>query len=43
MAEMEQLETAIDSYKTVYGFYPPSNPGYPAIRYQGRDVQSALL
>jgi prepilin-type N-terminal cleavage/methylation domain-containing protein len=26
--EMEQLETAIDSYKATYGFYPPSNPGY---------------
>jgi prepilin-type N-terminal cleavage/methylation domain-containing protein len=29
--EMEQLETAIDSYKAVYGFYPPSNPGYPGV------------
>ena len=28
-AEMAQLETAIDRYKTAYGFYPPSNPGYP--------------
>ncbi len=26
--EMEQLETAIDSYKATYGFYPPSNVGY---------------
>ena len=26
--EMEQLETAIDSYKAAYGFYPPSNPFY---------------
>src|SRR5258708_18673962 len=26
-AEMAQLEAAIDSYHTVYGFYPPSNPG----------------
>lgn len=25
-AEMAQLETAIDSYKAVYGFYPPDNP-----------------
>ena len=25
---MAQLETAIDSYKAAYGFYPPSNPGY---------------
>jgi prepilin-type N-terminal cleavage/methylation domain-containing protein len=25
-AEMAQLETAIDSYKAVYGYYPPSNP-----------------
>ncbi len=24
-AEMAQLETAIDNYKSVYGFYPPSN------------------
>jgi prepilin-type N-terminal cleavage/methylation domain-containing protein len=24
-AEMAQLETAIDSYKAAYGFYPPSN------------------
>jgi prepilin-type N-terminal cleavage/methylation domain-containing protein len=24
-AEMEQLETAIDSFKAAYGFYPPSN------------------
>ena len=31
MAEMEQLETAIDSYKATYGFYPPSNPGYPGV------------
>jgi prepilin-type N-terminal cleavage/methylation domain-containing protein len=29
-AEMAQLETAIDSYKATYGFYPPSNPNYPA-------------
>jgi len=28
--EMAQIETAIDSYKAAYGFYPPSNPGYPA-------------
>jgi prepilin-type N-terminal cleavage/methylation domain-containing protein len=27
-AEMAQLETAIDSYKAAYGFYPPSNPKY---------------
>jgi len=26
--EMEQLETAIDSYKAAYGFYPPSNQFY---------------
>jgi len=29
-AEMAQLETAIESYKSAYGFYPPSNPNYPA-------------
>ncbi len=27
-AEMAQIETAIDSYKAAYGFYPPSNPKY---------------
>lgn len=27
-SEMAQLETAIDSFKAAYGFYPPSNPGY---------------
>src|SRR5450432_2820082 len=27
--EMEQIETAIDSYKTAYGFYPPSNNSNP--------------
>jgi hypothetical protein len=26
---MALLETAIDRYKTAYGFYPPSNPLYP--------------
>jgi prepilin-type N-terminal cleavage/methylation domain-containing protein len=26
-AEMAQLETAIDSYHSVYGVYPPDNPG----------------
>jgi prepilin-type N-terminal cleavage/methylation domain-containing protein len=26
-AEMAQIETAIDSYKAAYGFYPPDNPG----------------
>jgi prepilin-type N-terminal cleavage/methylation domain-containing protein len=26
--EMEQVATAIDSYKTAYGFYPPSNQYY---------------
>jgi prepilin-type N-terminal cleavage/methylation domain-containing protein len=26
-AEMAQLETAIDRYKSAYGFYPPDNPG----------------
>jgi prepilin-type N-terminal cleavage/methylation domain-containing protein len=25
-AEMAQIETAIESYKATYGFYPPSNP-----------------
>ena len=30
--EMEELATAIERYKTAYGFYPPSNPGYPAVR-----------
>ncbi|MGA2786447.1 MAG: type II secretion system protein [Verrucomicrobiota bacterium] len=29
-AEMAQLETAIDRYKSVYGFYPPSPPNSPA-------------
>jgi prepilin-type N-terminal cleavage/methylation domain-containing protein len=29
--EMAQLETAIDRYKAAYGFYPPDQPGYPAI------------
>jgi prepilin-type N-terminal cleavage/methylation domain-containing protein len=29
-AEMAKLETAIDSYKAAYGFYPSSNPNYPA-------------
>jgi prepilin-type N-terminal cleavage/methylation domain-containing protein len=28
-AEMAKLETAIDSYKATYGFYPPSNAGSP--------------
>ena len=27
-AELAQLETAIESYKAAYGFYPPSNPNY---------------
>ena len=27
-AEMAQLETAIDSYKAAYGFYPPGNSGF---------------
>ena len=27
-AELGQLETAIDNYKTTYGFYPPGNPKY---------------
>jgi prepilin-type N-terminal cleavage/methylation domain-containing protein len=30
--EMELLATAIERYKTAYGFYPPSNPGYPGVR-----------
>ncbi|MDD5139473.1 MAG: prepilin-type N-terminal cleavage/methylation domain-containing protein [Verrucomicrobiales bacterium] len=30
-AEMAQLETAIDSFKATYGFYPPSNPGNPRV------------
>jgi prepilin-type N-terminal cleavage/methylation domain-containing protein len=29
-AEMAKLETAIDRYKAVYGFYPPSNQQSPA-------------
>jgi prepilin-type N-terminal cleavage/methylation domain-containing protein len=28
--EMAQLESAIDSYKAAYGFYPPGNLSYPA-------------
>jgi prepilin-type N-terminal cleavage/methylation domain-containing protein len=39
-AEMAQLETAIDSYKAAYGFYPPSNPNYPA--YPGQAMFSPL-
>ncbi|MEJ0091432.1 MAG: type II secretion system protein [Limisphaerales bacterium] len=27
-SEMAQIETAIDSFKAAYGFYPPSNPNY---------------
>jgi prepilin-type N-terminal cleavage/methylation domain-containing protein len=27
-AQMAQIETAIDSYKATYGFYPPGNPGF---------------
>jgi prepilin-type N-terminal cleavage/methylation domain-containing protein len=30
-AEMAQLETAIDRYKSAYGFYPPDNPGNPLV------------
>jgi len=29
--EMNQLESGIDAYKAKYGFYPPDNPGYPAM------------
>ena len=29
-AEMGQLQAAIESYHATYGFYPPSNPNYPA-------------
>jgi len=28
-AEMGQLQAAIDSYHSAYGFYPPDNPGNP--------------
>jgi prepilin-type N-terminal cleavage/methylation domain-containing protein len=28
-AEMSQVQTAIESYKTAYGFYPPDNPNNP--------------
>jgi prepilin-type N-terminal cleavage/methylation domain-containing protein len=31
-AELGQLTAAIDSYKAAYGFYPPGNPNYPAVR-----------
>jgi len=30
-AEMAQLETAIDRYKSAYGFYPPDNPCNPLV------------
>jgi prepilin-type N-terminal cleavage/methylation domain-containing protein len=30
-AELAQMETAIDAYKTKYGFFPPDNPGNPAV------------
>jgi len=30
-AEMEQIETAIERYKAVYGFYPPDNPCNPRV------------
>src|ERR1700728_2580756 len=30
-AEMALLETAIQRYHDAYGFYPPSNPNYPAV------------
>jgi prepilin-type N-terminal cleavage/methylation domain-containing protein len=31
MVEMQRVETAIDSYKDKYNFYPPDNPGNPLI------------
>jgi prepilin-type N-terminal cleavage/methylation domain-containing protein len=27
-AQMAQIETAIENYKTTYGFYPPGHPGF---------------
>ena len=30
-AEMAKLVSAIESYKSSLGFYPPSNPGYPTV------------
>jgi prepilin-type N-terminal cleavage/methylation domain-containing protein len=30
-AEMEKLETAVENYKSAYGFYPPDNPGNPLV------------
>ena len=46
-AEMAQLETAIDSFKAAYGYYPPSNPNDPRIsplyfELQGTKINPAL-
>jgi prepilin-type N-terminal cleavage/methylation domain-containing protein len=30
-AELNELDTAIQSYHATYGIYPPDNPGYPLI------------
>ncbi len=35
--EMAQLETAIDSFKAAYGFYPPCNPRYNPANVATRD------
>jgi prepilin-type N-terminal cleavage/methylation domain-containing protein len=30
-SELEQIKSALDNYKTQYGFYPPANPLNPAV------------
>ncbi len=41
-AELKRIETAIDSYKARLGFYPPDNPGFPALNQLFYELQGTV-
>jgi prepilin-type N-terminal cleavage/methylation domain-containing protein len=43
LAEMTQLETAIDSYKAKVGVYPPDNPANPMINQLYYELKGTIL
>jgi prepilin-type N-terminal cleavage/methylation domain-containing protein len=42
-AELNQLVTAIDSYKAKFGFYPPDNPGQPGFNQLYYELEGTSL
>jgi prepilin-type N-terminal cleavage/methylation domain-containing protein len=42
-AELSQVQTAIEAYKAKLGFYPPDNPGHPALNQLYFELEGTVL